>query len=273
MEIKADLKEVTPRTVACTDWVGYGNVGGIELQNYTIAIDSSMYSKTGKAFYENLRKYFSKPVRFLLYTHYHGDHVFGSGSFKDLTIISSEQTSKNLRDGLQLGWKQALEEEDPLAEGGLEISYPTIKFSGKLFIEDGDFLVEVYNAGGHTSGSSIVYFPYERVLFSGDLIFADSFPYGGDPTCNPDTWIEQLERLKEFEAEKIIPGHGPVLDDINEIDKHVEFLKGLRKAVKEAVKENIDPEDVSIPEFFEKSAEGRKPVTVEQWYEFYKNKL
>ena len=49
--------------------------------------------------------------------------------------------------------------------------------------------------GGHTAGSSLVYIPEDRVLFAGDLILTTTFPSVGDPSTNPDTWIDVFNMI------------------------------------------------------------------------------
>ncbi len=265
-----DLEIITPRTVASNSDLTYSNMGGIALRNYSIVIDTSIYGKTGALFRKYLEKHFNLPLKYLIYTHYHGDHVFGGRPFKDLIPISSEKTLEYLQIDYHKEWREALENEDPLAEDGLDTCLPTICFTDKLLIRDEDLSVEVHYAGGHTSDSSFLYFPHEKVIFAGDLVFEHSFPFGGDPTCNPDVWIAQLECLQQMDAvEIIIPGHGPVLHSHSDLDKHVSFLKEVRLIIKEAIAENRDPQLTEIPELFQPSSEVRIPPTFETWLEFY----
>ncbi|MHA2365417.1 MAG: MBL fold metallo-hydrolase [Candidatus Hodarchaeales archaeon] len=273
MEITLNITNVTPHTVATIGGTGFGNVGAIALDNYIIIIDSSLYPKTGLIFREKLERKFNLPVKYLIFTHYHGDHIFGSQSYNDVTIISSRQTYDNIKLGYQNGWREDLEENDPLAEGKIIITKPTICFNKELIIGDDNNQVEISYAGGHTSGSSYIYFPAEKVLFTGDLIFLRTFPYGGDPTCDPDLWIDQLEKLKQIKADKFIPGHGPVFEDKQEIDMFIDLLKYVKKTVIKSIESNSDPNLDNLPSEYLDAAERRGPVTIENWTEFYKKRL
>ena len=84
-----DLEIVTPRTVVSNSDLTYSNIGGIALRNYSIVIDTSIYGKTGALFRKELEKHFNLLPKYLIYTHYHGDHVFGGRPFKDLIPVSS----------------------------------------------------------------------------------------------------------------------------------------------------------------------------------------
>ncbi len=274
MELKYDLESITSHTVANTTGIGRGNAGAISLRNFTIAIDSTIYAKTAQIFRYNLEKHFNLPIKFLIFTHYHADHIFGIGPFTDVVTISSEQMirnmkSKSIKDQYEIRVKE-FQKEDPLAEG-VEFKLPNIGFNEKLIIYDEDLHIEVLHTGGHTSGTSIVYFPYEKVVFAGDLIFANYFPYAGDPTCNPNKYIEALEIMKSLNAEIIIPGHGVVLKGKNALDIYIEFFKNFRKSIKNAIKENVSPEKVEIPHTFDTFRDELKTRSIEHWYKFFQN--
>ncbi|MHA2364577.1 MAG: MBL fold metallo-hydrolase, partial [Candidatus Hodarchaeales archaeon] len=199
-----DFEKVTGNTASFTQKTGStSNSGCIALRNFAIAIETTIYTTTGQILRAKIEEEYQVPVKYVIYTHYHGDHIFGSQAFKDLTIIGSIETANNIREDYfgNASWKQILEKEDPMAKGGLDMIPPTICFNDKLVIKDEELSVEIYHAGGHTSGSSFVYFPYERIIFTGDLIFNSMFPYLADPTCNPDLWIQQLERIKNIDPE------------------------------------------------------------------------
>lgn len=275
MDIEFDLEFVTKHHItATTSLIRSGNISAVALRNFVCLIDASGYKIKAETFVKKLENYFELPVKYLIYTHYHGDHIFGASAFKDRTILSSYDTYYNLKKKPTLNsiqeWMIELLRDDPLAKG-IEIVLPTICFKDNLFIRDEDLQVEIYHTGGHTSGSSIVYFPKERIVFSGDLIFNEIYPYVGDPTCNPEIWILRLEQIEKMNINKIIPGHGSVLQSKNELKKHIQFYKTLRKIIRDAVNEGLPIENIEPPDFFEFEAEIWKPVAVESWSNFYKN--
>jgi glyoxylase-like metal-dependent hydrolase (beta-lactamase superfamily II) len=273
-EIKYDLEIVSPHTVANTTGLGRGNVGAVSLRNFVIAIDSTIYAKLAQIFRTNLKNYFKLPVKYLIFTHYHADHIFGIGAFKDIVSFCSEQMLKNMQsNSIKQAYKHRVKEfikADPMAEGVL-FELPSIAFNNKLVIRDEDLYIEVIHTGGHTSGSSIVYFPYENVLFAGDLIFANMFPFAGDATCNPEHYIKALEMMKEMKPDFIIPGHGKVLKGHNAIDEYIEFFKEFRMTIKDAISDGIAPEKVEITTSFELDRPDLKTSSVNHWYNFYKN--
>jgi cyclase len=274
MDFSYELESITSHTVANTTGEGRGNAGGIALRNFSIVIDSTMYVKTAEIFRKNLEKYFGIPAKFLVITHYHGDHIFGIKSFKDLCVLSSEMTSKiMLSEGTSSRYAlfiKDLAKEGPIGED-IEYVVPTLLFKSKLTIQDEDLYIDIFHTGGHTAGSSFVNFPYEKVIFAGDLIFENTFPYAGDPTCNPELIINALEKMQSLKADFYVPGHGPILKGVNALDRHIKFYKDLRNIIKDAIKDKLNPADVSVPDVFGEPDAGRKDMTVNTCLNFYKN--
>ncbi|UCG01355.1 MAG: MBL fold metallo-hydrolase [Candidatus Heimdallarchaeota archaeon] len=273
MENDIELEFVTDyHCIVNTNNIRSGNIGAILLHNFACIIDTTTYLITAKKFREKIEKKFKLPIKFLIYTHYHGDHIFGASAFRDLAIISSKQTLRNLTSVETLKsieeWKNNLIKEDSFAKG-IEIVLPSICFLDKLLIKDEGLEIEINHCGGHTSGSTYVYFPKEKVIYTGDLIFEDIYPYAGDPTCNPDVWITQLEKIQNMDIEKIVPGHGPILEK-RELNKHIIFFKSLRALVREAIRKNLPIDTMIPPDFFEFEADIWKPIAVEYWYNFYR---
>jgi len=106
--------------------------------------------------------------------------------------------------------------------------------------------------------------------FAGDLIFANYFPYAGDPTCNPEKYIKALQIMKNLNAEFIIPGHGKALKGKNSLDIYIDFFKEFRKSIKNAIEDNIPLEKIDIPHKFEVFRDDMKKSSIEHWYNFFK---
>jgi glyoxylase-like metal-dependent hydrolase (beta-lactamase superfamily II) len=163
-----------------------------------------------------------------------------------------------------------LAKEGPIGEG-IEYIVPNLVFSDKIIIQDDDLYIEMFHTGGHTVGSSFINFPHEKVVFAGDLIFENAFPYAGDPTCNPELLIQALEKMKNINADIYVPGHGPVMKGAKSLERHIQFYKDLRNIIKDARNDNLESANISVPDTFGEPDEGRKTMTVNTWLNFYKN--
>ncbi len=275
MDFSQLLHEVTPHTLMFqTD---NSNAGVIIFPNFIVAIDPTMYPPDARGFRDILEKNYKKPVKFLLITHYHGDHVFGAAPFKDVEIISHESQLDLIDEKLKGEWsKTAFEEwkkEEPDradAIDQIEICKPTKTFKSEFIItdEENGYRLEIYHAGGHTKDSSFAYFQKEKVIFAGDLMFAKSFPWAGDPTCNPDAWIQAFEKILTLDFEHVIPGHGPLVGR-EEIVKHLDFFKDLRKIIKKSIEKGISADKIKIPNFYSPVQPGMDTRSIEHWLKFY----
>ena len=164
-----------------------------------------------------------------------------------------------------------LAKEGPIGEG-IEYIVPTLLFTDKLLIQDDDLHIEIYHTGGHTAGSSFISFPHENVIFAGDLIFENTFPYAGDPTCDPELLIDALKKMQEINAQIYVPGHGPIMKGASSLDRHIKFYNEFRNIIKDAIRDKTTAAKVSVPDVFGEPDAGRKNITVTHWLNFYKNK-
>ena len=278
MGIRFEIQQVSQRTIAVIDEQLASNASAILLDDYIVAVDATMRPDTSYTFRSMLEEKYQRPVKYLCVTHYHGDHVFGLKSFRDVTLFASAYIVENMRRRMSSDWApQALaarKKEDPtVAEwiDDVEFIFPSVLLYQKIDLVNRDRLIEFHCAGGHTNCSVYGYYPDEKVLFAGDLIFADQIPYAGDKTCNPEQWIATLKTWLNWEIVHVIPGHGPVAG-MAEIKKHLNFFELLKKATLDTIQAGKEPQDITMPTTYTISEKERWLVesTKKHWYEFYK---
>ena len=261
-------------------------VGAIVFPSKLIAIDSGFHVPNVKTFRNEVEKITKKKFEFLFLTHRHGDHVFGNQIFKDCKIISpkqlfAEMTNLKKRVTPEVIQKEKARLKDSTALDGLEIILPNLTIENELQIFDKEVSLIYKTTGGHTSDSSYVYCPQYKVLFTGDNLFNNYYPYGGDKSCNPEQWMNTLNEYLELNAEIIIPGHGKPCG-IKPIQETLTFLKTVKnkmkklstdgkreeEILKECYKIPFYPNDESNPDDVE-----MKKSTLKQWYDCWINKI
>ena len=84
----------------------------------------------------------------------------------------------------------------------------TIVFKGDLTLRVGGPTFELIHTPGHTAGQIAVHVPEERVLFTGDTIFSECQTWL--MTSDVPKWLDALERVRGFDVDHVLPGHGPV---------------------------------------------------------------
>jgi glyoxylase-like metal-dependent hydrolase (beta-lactamase superfamily II) len=271
------LQQVTENTVAAIDPRLVSNAAAVIMDDFIVAVDVGMRPDASRLFRATLEETFQRPVKFVCVTHYHADHTFGLRPFKDVTLFASRQIvdtfaqSPDWNPDARERWKQ----NDP--DGGewldeVEFVLPQLLFQQGLDIAGGDDLVEFHHSGGHTSCSVYGYYPREKVLLAGDLIFSGRFPFAGDGTADPEAWMSTLRTWLEMEIEHVIPGHGPV-SDADEIARQLEFFEILKRNTLQAITADGDHRDIVLPTVYPSIAEdewftGR---TLERWYAYYRS--
>jgi len=269
---------------AIVDGSTFGNVGCIRIPNHIVVIDTGMTPVIAKEFHDKIQQEIGTPVTEVILTHYHSDHVFGAQEFQQYPLIASLAMVDMYPELLEKHWspegiedmrKYYAETQPEVSRqlDHLQIITPTKTFTNSLLLGKNKEL-EVHHTGGHTVGHSIAHLKPERVLFAGDLVFCQEYPYAGDSTNNPPEWIKAFKTILEMPVETIVPGHGPLCDK-GEIRIHLEYFLALEQWICKKIRQGESVEMVQkkrdegpTPPYNQK-ADRRLEATIERWYKFY----
>lgn len=140
------------------------------------------------------KRRFNKPVRYVVYSHDHADHISGGEVFADTAIFVAHEKAK----------EDIIGEQRPTA-------VPSVTFDDSITIELGGTVVELtYVGGNHSDNSIVVRFPRESVLFAVDFIPVESVAFRDLPDAYMPDWIESLKRVELMDFDFLAPGHGPM---------------------------------------------------------------
>jgi len=243
----SELVEITENVVAITSGWSGGNVGGIALDNFSVAVDTTHNFEKGTQFRNSLETHFGLPVKYTFLTHHHSDHANGLNAFRDTKIVSSKKTGQKVRSLTKLD------------------TYPTEITTNEYTREGGDIHVELVHTGGHTSDSSYLYFPKDEVIFAGDLLFENYLFFAGYQS-DPCFWINVLEHFKTLKPRRIIPGHGPILKNTSDLDKHISLLYSFMEVIKTALNNGIDPRTLETPDFVFAASDRIPEEELTKWF-------
>ncbi len=190
-----------------------------------------------------IRRITSAPVRFLVVTHYHADHVYGLQAFKDAgaTIIAHSEGRLYLNsDTAQLRLQASREELAPAVDAGTRLVPADRWIDQRTTLQLGGIDFVLQPAGpAHTPEDLVVWVPQRRLLIAGDLVFRGRIPFVGQ--ADSGRWITALDTLLAFDASVIVPGHGPVSHSARaDLELTRDYLAYLRQAMGEAAR-NMDP--------------------------------
>jgi len=255
-----------------------GNAGLVlaEDDDFSIAIDATFAPSFAREVY-GVSQAADKPIKCLIMTHCHADHLFGSRALSPKIVLGHLPLRERVVDSLQTDWTPekllAYKEIAPDLPDVLcpeDVILPNL-LTSHCFIFAGERILEFVGTGGHTSDSAFVNIPADSVLFTGDLLFAGMVPFGHDPTVDPDAWIAALARIVELGPRTIIPGHGPP-SDIQEIEKHRAFFKDVKTTIIDLLAEGKSGEEIAVfdgfPDFYP-DEKGRLPELYRAWADFY----
>ena len=258
----------------------WSNAGIVDLGDELLIFDSFATPSAGYELRKQAEDITGKKIKYLVNSHYHGDHVFGNQAFTDSTIISTSLTRKwfNKKNRIEDLKKEIEETEEYLNKlkkqievtqdrvikdsltnqyqemsnvlkdlPNLKMVLPSVMFEEKLVIQGSKRKVELHClGGGHTPSDTFMYLPEEKVGFMGDLVTADLHL----PIYDPEKFSAILEKVKLLDIANIVPGHGfPGSNDLLcTLEKYLAFLIGKTKeAVRNSVPLEVFVSNLEIP--------------------------
>ncbi len=207
-----------------------GNIG-VSAGDDGIVIVDDQFAPLAPKIKEALHGITAKPIKFIVNTHYHGDHTGGNEIFgKEAPIIAHE----NVRKRLASGSKNAGGETPPAPKDAL----PVITFNDRASLHvNGEEIRAVHFPHGHTDGDSVIYFTQSNVVHMGDDFFNGMYPFvdvdNGGSVKGMLAAVDNVLSTMPDDA-KVIPGHGPLSDKAG-LRAFAEVLRGTSNAVAKAV--------------------------------------
>ncbi|MBV9504736.1 MAG: MBL fold metallo-hydrolase [Acidobacteriia bacterium] len=234
-------------------WIegGGGNSGVIIGDKGVIVVDAKTTAQGGKELLDDIAKITPKPVTTVILTHSDGDHVNGLASFPEgVTVIAHENNKKEQEAALAAGGRGA-------PPAGHLPSRVVAKNKENLKL-DGVKVELLHWAPAHTSGDLVVYFPDEKILFTGDII-ATQLP---DPLIHlekngsSEGWITTVKGIVALNADQFVPGHGDVQTKAA-IQKRLADTEAKRAKIKDLVAQGKSLEDIKTAVGDPPPAQGR----------------
>lgn len=173
-----------------------------------------------------IKKITDKPVKFVIYSHNHWDHIAGAKIFKDqgAKIIQHDLAAKATR-------------PSPMVVPADET------FSGDKHVVSlgGDTVELTYVGPSHGTGMIVMRLPKQRILHTIDVVTPERLAFRNMPDFFPQDWIKALRTIERLDFDRIVPGHGPAVAPRSAVTQQREYLEDLTNAVAEATKKTGSP--------------------------------
>jgi len=198
---------------------------------------------------------FNQPIKYLVYSHDHRDHIAGGEVFADTATVVAHENARATIVG----------EKRPTA-------VPDVTFSDRMTIELGGKTVHLLHLGpSHSDNMIVMHFPEERALFTVDFISVKRLPYMNLSDSYLPDWIRAIRRVEALDFDILAPGHGPLGTKADAAD-HGDYLQDLYDAVLAAARAGQSLEQMKAGIKLEKYKDwGRyaewRPLNIEGVYQ------
>ena len=235
-----------------------GNIGDIANLGFIIGdesiavIDTGGSHQVGEALKLAIKKISDKPIKYVINTHVHQDHIFGNTAFisEDAIIYGHFNLKKALKERGSQYIKQ-------ISEAGIKVKktriiFPHIviaeissdqskKLYNKITIDLGNRKLQLTSHElAHTYSDASVYDIKTKTFFVGDLVQDERLPTMDGLVKN---WIKVLDEIEKVDFKIMVPGHGKIQTDNAALNKTKKYLQVLYDEVIEALKKDIPIEE------------------------------
>lgn len=210
------------------------NTGVVIGNDAVLVVDTRISAKQAQAFIADIRKITSKPIRYVVNTHFHLDHSWGNCEFVKLGAIVIGHENGRLAAPRSKGGMSHPEYlgMTPDDFNGTTVSAPTVTFKDAMLVDLGGVTVSLsYLGHTHTDDGIVALVDQDGVLFAGDILFTRYHPFLAD--ADVAGWLKALAKLESTPAKIIVPGHGPVstVADIKDLEIYLTQFDKQAKAL------------------------------------------
>lgn len=227
------------------------NAGFIVTSDGIAVFDALGTPSHGWALLQAIRKIGDKPVRYVIASHYHADHIYGLQAFKDHTqaLIVAQERAAEYKENEETADEKADARLDqrrgalfPWVNDKTRVVPPDITFKDRMTIVlGGRRLTLLYAGPAHSSSDSMMMVEPDGVLFAGDIVQNSRIPFMNSDDVSTTQWLNSLAEVEKLDPKFIIPGHGKSSTQAKEAIAFTrDYIQYVRAAMAKAVQNWVD---------------------------------
>jgi glyoxylase-like metal-dependent hydrolase (beta-lactamase superfamily II) len=215
------------------------NAGFVVTDDGVVVFDALGTPALGRAMVAAIAKVTRQPIRRVIVSHYHADHIYGLQALKQPGVeIWAQRKARQYLDSAVAGDRLAQRRQElfPWVDDNTRIVPPDVWLDGDTDFRMGGLTFRIlYSEGAHSPEDIMMYVVEDRVLFAGDLLFAGRVPFVGN--ADSRGWLKAMDKMLAVPAVVVVPGHGPPSTDVaRDLALTRDYLVYLRAAMGTAVR-------------------------------------
>jgi cyclase len=267
------FKQVAPDLYFLYEFTG-SNVVVMTTNDGVLVIDTRTHPRFGQDLVERIRKITDKPIKWVVNSHFHGDHHMGNAALKPTgaTFVAQNETARLIE---KLQPKEMARRIDTFRSRGLDPSEvklvrPDVTFDNEMTIRLGGREARLFYLGpGQQAGDTFVHFPHARMLFTPGSFAKHSMPNMAF-TTSVENWLKLLDQVAAMDVDTLLPAHGDVSvrADVKELSA---MLADEYATVKAAIARGVGVEEavktLTFPQYKDWRNYGRLQGEIRALYE------
>ena len=224
------------------------NSGFLVTDEGVLVIDTRQHPRDGEDLIQRIRKVTDKPIKWVVITHFHGDHHFGNAPFKGLgaTIVAQEETATLMKKTFNKEFARrgkffSSRNYDPKE---VTLVLPDVTFDHEMTIHLGGKDIRLLYLGpGQNPGDTFVLIPHDRAIYTPGAFAKRSWANTAF-TPSVESWTKLLDQVAGMDVDNVLPAHGDVAtrSDVAEMAK---FLMDEYAGVKDAVASGVSADEAA----------------------------
>ena len=216
------------------------NAGFVVTNDGVVVFDALGTPALGRAMVAAIAKITPKPIRRVIVSHYHADHIYGLQALKAAGAeVWAHRKAQAYLVSPQAAERLAQRRNDlfPWVDDDTVVVPPDLWLDGDTDFRMGGITFRIiYSNGAHSPEDVMMYVVEDKLLFAGDLIFAGRVPFVGN--ADSAGWLTAMDLMIGLSPAVVIPGHGPASRDVaRDMKLTREYLAYLRKAMGDAARD------------------------------------